>query len=213
MNKYTEYPNREAWLNARNKTLGASEVASALGMGFATPFDLWREKTGRAPHSDLSDNERVRYGSKAETHLRSLFELQFCGEYEVEYNAYRVYRHADFDFLTCTLDGELIRLSDGVKGVWECKTAKIQRKSDLDEWNGRIKQAYYVQICEQLVVTGYDFAVVTAQLILPDGNSEIRHYTIERSEIENDIEYVKNEAVKFWRYVQNDTKPPLKLTL
>ena len=59
---YIEWKNREEWLNARRKTLGASEVASAIGMGFNSPIVVWEEKVGKREPKDLSTNERVQYG-------------------------------------------------------------------------------------------------------------------------------------------------------
>lgn len=212
--KYNEYKDRAEWLAARNNSLGASEVASAIGMGFNSPLELWKEKTGKTEKSDLSDNGRVAYGIEAEEHIRALFALQFGDKYAVEYNPYRVYKHDKYDFLTATLDGELVRKADNKRGIWECKTAWIMSKNDLDKWadNG-IPQHYYCQVCEQLSVTGYDFVVLSAQLIFMNGNSEIRHYTIERSEAEDDIKYIEAEAIKFWQYVKRGKCPPQKFTL
>lgn len=214
MANYREYPNRLEWLASRTQTLGASEVASAIGIGFTSQLDLWKEKTNRRKREDLSDNKRVDYGTRAEEHIRELFAIQNQDRYSVEYHPYRVYFDNANPFLTATLDGELVRESDGKRGVWECKTAWISSKADLDKWsNNSIPQHYYCQVCEQLAVTGFDFVVLSAQLIFLDGNSEIRHYVIERNEVEPDIEYIKKEAIKFWSCVQKDTPPNTRLTL
>lgn len=210
----TEYPNRLEWLAARRSSLGASEVASVVGEGFSSALELWKEKRGLIEHPDLSTNPRVAYGTAAEEYLRALFALQFDGTYTVEYHPYRVYKNVRYPFLTATLDGELMRESDGKHGIWECKTAWIMSKADLDRWgNNSIPQHYYCQVCQQLGVTEFDFVVLTAQLIFTDGHSEIRHYTIERAEVENDIKFVQGEAVKFWRYVESGKQPPQRLTL
>lgn len=214
MPKYKEYSNREEWLQARTKTIGASETASALGMGFNSQLDLWREKTGRKEHSDLSANSRVQYGTQAEEHIRALFALQNESKYKVEYHEFRVYEHDKYPYMTCTLDGELERLEDGKHGILEIKTAWIKSKNDLLNWeNNSIPQHYYCQICQQLAVTGYDFAILYAQLIFSDGKSELRPYLIERGEVLADIEYVEQEVTKFWGYVEKDTQPPTTLTL
>ncbi len=211
---YIEWNSRETWLKARRKTLGASEVASAIGMGFNSPIVVWEEKVGKREPKDLSTNERVQYGIQAEEHIRVLFELQHKNDYSVEYHAFRVYHHEQHSFLTATLDGELTRLEDNAHGIWECKTAWIMSKADLERWdNNLIPQHYFIQVCEQLNVTGFDFVVLTAQLIFPDGKSEIRHYTIERKEVESEIEYITQKAVEFWKYVETDKRPPQTLTL
>lgn len=47
---YTDYANRAEWLKGRAAPLGASEAACILGMGFMSPDDLYREKTGKPWH-------------------------------------------------------------------------------------------------------------------------------------------------------------------
>ena len=214
MANYVEYANREEWLASRIQTLGASEVASAMGMGFISQLELWKEKTGRKPRTDLSNNARVTYGTYAEAPLRELFSLQFHDKYQVEWHPYRVYHHEKHDFLTATLDGQLTRIADGKHGILEVKTAWIMSKRDLEQWeNNSIPNHYFAQAVEQLGVTGFDFVVLQAQLIFDDGHSEIRQYYIERNEVEDDIAHVEEKAVKFWGYVTSDKQPPTTITL
>ena len=215
MQNYVDYPNREEWLKGRINSLGASEVASVLGMGFQTPIELWEIKTGKVKPKDLSANDKVAYGTDAEAHLRALFALKNNGKYLIEYNPYRVYNHEKYQYLTATLDGELTRLADNEKGVWECKTVWVLSSKILNDWSGKVPNKYYIQVCEQLAITGYSFAVITVELIFPDGNSETRNYTIERNEqVEHDIQHVETEAVKWWNeYVILKKKPPIRLTI
>lgn len=208
---FVEYPNREEWLKGRSNSIGASEIASVLGCGFCTAQELWAIKVGEKQPSDLSDNERVKYGNAAEEHLRALFALQYADVYEVEYHPYRVYTNEEAPFLTATLDGELIRRSDGERGVWECKTAWIMSQRDLAKWANRLPDKYFCQVTSQMFVRDCKFAVLTAQLIMPDGTSEIRHYDIQRSE--GDIKYLVSEAKRFWKQVKERKKPALGLTL
>lgn len=212
---YIDYPNKEAWLKGRINSLGASEVASVLGIGFLSQDALWDIKTGKVEPADLSFNDRVRYGTEAEACLRALFALKNKDKYLMEYNPYRVYNNERHPFLTATLDGELTRLSDNKKGVWECKTVWINSSKMLEEWKGKIPDKYYCQVCEQLAITERSFAVVTAELIFPDGESEIHNYTIDRTEqVERDIKFVYESAVDWWlKYVVTQKKPPVKMTL
>ena len=125
--------------------------------------DLYREKTGkpRAAHKSGSENRRIAYGTAAEEHLRGLFALQFAAKYQMAYHPFRVYINDRHPHMSCTLDGEIESI-DGRRGIWECKTAWIMRKSDADEWNGKLPQKYYIQLLAQLAVMEYDFAVLTA---------------------------------------------------
>lgn len=212
---YREYPNRDEWLDSRKNSIGASEIAAVLGInGAQTAQQLYREKAGLSVPADLSGNAAVQYGTKAEEHLRELYKLKHIHEYKVEYHPYRVYFDRATPHLTCTLDGELLRKSDNAKGVWECKTALIQSKAALAAWDEKIPQKYYCQLCQQLGITRYEFAVLNAELRYPDGSAEIREYTIAYDEAQDDIEAVIDEGTRFWaKYVVPCKEPPVVLRL
>ena len=214
MIKYTDYLNKKTWLMARQKTLGASEIGIACGISrFKSISDLWEEKTGRRQVDDLSENERVHYGTEAEQYLRALFVLKHEKEYKVEYFPYRVYYNDEEPYLTSTLDGLITRLSDGVMGGWECKTVLVQSKRTFEDWDNRIPEIYYCQILQQMFTAGLDFVVLNAELRFPDNNAEIREYLIERANVENDIKWVVKKGHEFWWYVLNDKRPPITMTL
>jgi hypothetical protein len=131
----------------------------------------------------------------------------------VEYKPFLVYHHGEKPYMTCTLDGELVRLSDGKRGVWECKTALIQSKRALEEWDGRIPNNYFCQVVDQLNITQFDFLVLSAELRFPDNTAEIREYTIEADEVLADMAYVEEEVTKFWRYIESDRQPPVVIRI
>lgn len=214
MIRYTDYPDRKTWLENRHKTLGASEIGIACGISrFKSISDLWEEKTGRRQAEDITENERVRYGTEAEQYLRALFALKHEKEYQVEYFPYRVYFNEEEPYLTATLDGLITRLIDGAKGGYECKTVLVQSKRTLEEWDNRIPETYYCQVLQQMFTAGLDFVILNAELRFPDNNAEIREYLIERSNVENDIKWVVQKGHEFWWYVLNDKRPPITMTL
>lgn len=163
---------------------------------------------------DLSENPSVEYGTYAEEHMRALFALKHGGEYAVEYYPHRIYHSDERPYMTCTLDGEIIRRSDGARGIYECKTAFIKSASMLGEWNGRIPNQYYIQVCHQLyVMSDRQFAILNAELRFPDNSAEIREYEITREECEGDIAFILPKCDEFWNYVKNRKKPPLEMRL
>lgn len=211
--RYIEYNNREEWLANRIKSIGASEVASAIGLSpWMSQEELWEIKTGRREPKDLSTNSRVIFGQQAEGLIRDLYALEHP-EYKIEYHPYRVYYNEDAPFLTATLDGELIRIADGIKGVYEGKTAEVGKKVQWEEWKNKIPTNYYCQLCQQLYCVGeeYQFSVLNAKLKRLNGDSEIRSYEFKREEMEEDIRLIVDEAKRFWKYVQDDKRPPLKI--
>lgn len=206
----------EQWHEERSKGIGASESSAVLGMNpYCSNVELWRRKTGRAQAPDISNVQCVAYGHAAEDPIRQLFALDYP-EYEVEYGgAFDMVRHPEYPFIFATLDGRLTRKSDGKKGVLEIKTTEILRSMQKEKWDGQIPPNYYAQICHQLNATGFDFAVLHAQLKrVWDGDirTERRTYFIERAEVQGDLDYLLREEVKFWReYVEKDVEPPLIL--
>lgn len=113
----TSYPDRDTWLEARYG-IGASDLASAIGMsGFKTPLQLWKEKCGLTQPKDLSGNERVDFGNRAEEPLREMFRLMHP-EFELSFTPYTILRReGTYDFLFCTPDGELVECATGRKGI------------------------------------------------------------------------------------------------
>ncbi|KAF5042430.1 YqaJ-like viral recombinase domain protein [anaerobic digester metagenome] len=209
----------DEWLKKRLKGIGGSDAAAAVGMSpYKSNVELWEEKTGRRKAADISDNLRVKYGKEAEKHLRELFKLDFP-QYFVDYDEFgMIANNPDTPFCFATLDGELSKLDDSKpmrlirrKGILEIKTCEIMRSIQWKEWDGQVPQHYYIQILHQLLATGYDFAIVKAQLKYHDKNGDmqaaIRHYKIERADVLADLERLSEREKVFWRCVETDTKP------
>lgn len=209
--KYVELDNRESWLEYRKASIGASEIAAAVGLSpFKTQLDLWKEKTGRVQPKDISSNPSVMFGNKAEEHLRGLYMAEHP-EFDLEYHPYRIYIDDELPYLTATLDGELIEKETGRRGVLEIKTADCSKKAKIQEWKDAIPQYYYCQVIQQQMITGYDFSVLYAKLKYLNGDSALRSYEFDRSDLIEDIKWLREKAEEFWRYVANDIMPPLRL--
>ena len=207
--------NRSDWIKVRNTGIGASEASAIVGMNpYMTNIELWQYKTGLLEPEDISDKPYVKYGTEAEQYLRALFALDYP-QYEVGYKEYDLIRNDKYPFIFATLDGRLIEKSTGRKGIYEGKTTEILKSMQREKWKDAIPDNYFCQILHQFLATGWDFAYLKAQLKY-DFDGEIRldtrHYPIERSEIEEDLEYLLQEEIKFWNnYVLKKKKPPLIL--
>lgn len=211
----------EEWRKARLSGIGASEAAAVLGLSpWKTNVDLWREKTGRKTPDDICNKDCVAYGHAAEGPIRELFTIDYADRYEVSYGgAFDMVYHPDHPYIFATLDGRLLEKETGRRGVLEIKTTNIVRSMQKEKWWGPdgpcIPDQYYIQVCHQLLATGWDYAVLHAQLKYQYGDdirSERRTYFIEREEVQEDIDYLQGEEVRFWtEYVQADREPPLIL--
>lgn len=207
-------PGRGAWLEARSHYIGGSDAAAVLGLNpYKSNLELWQEKTGLVVPEDISEKPYVKYGHAAEGCLRELFALDFP-EYEVGYTENNIWLNDAFPFAHASLDGWLTD-QDGRKGILEIKTTNILQSMQKEKWDHRIPDNYYIQVLHYLMVTEFDFAVLKAQLKYEFQGGDVmlhtKHYKIERSEVQQDILYLAQKEVDFWKKVQAKKKPALLL--
>lgn len=203
---------REEWL-ANRQRIGGSDASAILGMNpYRTNIELWQIKTGQLQAEDISEMPYVKYGTQAEMHLRGLFRLDFP-EYKVEYIENNMWLNDKFPFAHASLDGWLTD-ENGRKGILEIKTTNILQSMQKEKWKDRLPDNYYIQLLHYLMVTEFEFAVLKAQL-KSEFNGEIyiqtKHYKIERSEVQADIEFLEDSERKFWECVQKNIRPALIL--
>ena len=207
-----QFGSNEEWLQAR-KLIGGSDASALVGLNpYKTNIDLWKEKTGRQKAPDISNDEFVRFGHEAESHLRALFALDHP-QYKVDYLENNMFLNDKYPFAHASLDGWLTD-QDGRKGVLEIKTTNILQSMQREKWNDRIPDNYYCQVLWYLMVTEFDFAVLKARL-RSEWQGEIRvtvrHYFIDRKEVEEDIAELRQAGEKFWKAIQEDRQPYLIL--
>lgn len=212
---YETFPNREEWLKNRKRGIGGSDIASVIGANpFMSNTELWEIKTGRKKQRDISDNPRVAYGVNAEKHLRALFELDHP-EYEVRYDEFNSVHNDRYPWALASLDGLTEEKESGRKGVLEIKTTEIMSAAEWDKWDKQIPQNYYCQCLWYMAVTESDFADLRAAIKYTsaegDKRTTIRDYHLERSEVEDDMNYIMFESEKFWDQVEKGVRPSLIL--
>ena len=205
------FSNREEWLAGRTNGIGASEAAAAIGMSpFESQYELWQRKTGQRPAKDLSGNAAVEYGNRLEPIARAMFQAEHP-ELTVEYHQFDVLYQSERPWMTATLDGELTD-ADGRKGILEIKTSSVGKKTQWDKWHDAIPLNYRAQICHQLLVTGWDFAVLYAKLVKLNGDSELRTYWFEREDMKEEMDWLLEQETSFWnKFVATRTAPPATL--
>ena len=206
----------EEWLEARKEGIGASDAGTILGVNpWKSNIQLWEEKTATKEAEDISEKPQVKYGHEAEEYIRGLFALDHP-EYNVTYESpYKIIRNDDHPFIFCTPDGELEERESGRKGGLEIKTTEIQNSRQWKEWDGRIPQTYYCQVCHQMLAAGWEYVWLRAQIkyTTTDGEkrSQMRDYYITREETIDDIKAVEKAVCEFWRQVQENKCPALIL--
>lgn len=200
--------NSPEWLAFRRTGIGGSDAAAILGKShFKTNVKVWEEKTGLIEPDDISDKEQVKYGKAVEDLLLQMFALD-NPEYEVTSNKKIVYRRG---FMFASLDGELVERATGELGIYEGKTAEIHKKIELEKWNKRVPDYYYVQILHYLIVTGRSFVVLKVQLKLlytEEKTTMTKQYRFNRKDLLNDLAYLYRKEAAFWDSVIAGVKPP-----
>ena len=180
--KRIQFDSFDSWLNARHG-IGGSDASAVLGLSpYKTNVDLYLEKIGQRVPADISGEDYVRYGHDAEPLLRSL-------------------------------DGELTD-QDGRKGILEIKTTNILQSMQREKWRDQIPDNYYIQVLHYLLVTEYEFVGLRAQLkSVWHGQIrlETKDYHIERSDVEEDIEILRQAEEEFWQKVEKRQQPHLIL--
>lgn len=204
------YYTREEWLEARKSYIGGSDAACIVG---ANPWKdnvrLWEEKTGLKDPDDLSNNPAVLYGIRAEEHLRELFRWDFP-QYAVFYEENNMFTNSEYPWAHYSADGWL-KDKDGNLGLLEIKTTTISSASQSAHWRNQIPQNYYIQLLHGLMVTEFQFAVLKAKLRYEiEGepmHAQIKHYFINREEIEDEIEYLAEKEQAFDKCIKLGIRP------
>lgn len=210
--KRIQFDSFDSWLNARHG-IGGSDASAVLGLSpYKTNVDLYLEKIGQRVPADISGEDYVRYGHDAEPLLRSLFALDHP-EYKVEYSGDNMIRNEKYPWAHASLDGELTD-PDGRKGILEIKTTNILQSMQREKWRDQIPDNYYIQVLHYLLVTEYEFVGLRAQLkSVWQGQIQLqtKDYHIERSDVEEDIEILKQAEEEFWQKVLKRQQPNLIL--
>ena len=207
------YDTREEWLKARKSYIGGSDAAAVLGMNpWMSNTELWEIKTGRRKKTFLDDNEFVKYGHAAEPLLRELFKLDYP-EMEVFYEPGNMWTNDRYPFGHASLDGWLLD-QEGRKGILEIKTSNMISSLMKDKCKDQIPNTYYLQVLHYMMVLEADFAIVKAQLKSErDGDVylQTKHYWIERRDVEEDIETLREAEEEFYQCILKDKEPALIL--
>ena len=145
-----------------------------------------------------------------ENNLRNSFAIKHP-EFEVEHKENKIIKHSKYPFLFASLDGILTNKETGEKGILEIKTSEVLRKSQKEKWNNQVPDNYFIQVLHYLNVTGYTFAYLFAELKYSEDLYVLKTYKFERNNFVEDINYLQEKEIEFWKYVEENKRPPLVL--
>lgn len=219
-----QFKSENEWLGGR--IIGGSGASAIVGENpYKTNLDYYnslvRLRKGLKVKDNISNEDAVAFGKNAEEHIRELYALINKNKYQViapktvEKDGYIEMLVSDeHPFMTATLDGELIELESGRKGILEIKTSTILNTISKEKWRDRIPDNYLIQVLHYLMVKDdAEFVELVAYLIYESGKQIVNTYHIERKDFEEEIANLKKQEIEFWEMVEKETPPNLKLTL
>ncbi len=188
------YATHEEWLAIRNRGLGGSDIAAVLGFNrFKSPLQVYLEKRGEAAPEDLSDNERVYWGTRLESLVAEEYEKRTSRKVR-RVNA--VLQHPDHPWMLASLDRDVVA---------DDRILEVKTTAGGDEWGeegtDQVPVNYLMQTMHYLAVTG---ASVCDLAVLISGR-DFRIYQIHR---DNDlIEEMIRRGDEFWSAVMDGVPP------
>ena len=221
---------RETWLKTRQGLIQASDAPIVCGYSpWKDATTLWDEKKGLIKAKDIGDKPCVQYGKAMEPLIREQFLLD-NPFFSCEYHEFDILVSKERPWQGCTLDGELTVTKDnpwnlpvGSRGVLEIKTGSFSSYKDIRAWED-FPVHYYTQVCHQLAVTGWYFAMTVARLKRDpfkdedNGFPEIRTLyhlfeTGDEYQLDQDIRIVNVAERRFKESLDANKRPALRLSL
>lgn len=187
------------WLDARKQGIGASEIAMVLGEAPTTwggPLKLYARKTGASADDDLSEVEAVYWGKKLEGPILEAY-WERTGRRTARESL--LLRSVEHPWALCTLDGRTWEpANDGSRWPLEIKNVSAFLAG---EWVDGPPPHYYLQIQQQMLVTGEQKATIAALL----GGNRMVWADVPRDE--QTIRRIIHHGSHFWERVQRRDVP------
>lgn len=184
----------EAWLEARTRGIGGSDVGAICGVSpFTSARQIYLNKTGQyteALKPGEAAQERMRFGHLLEPIVADEFARRTKDEIKAIYTVNATLRHKDHPWAIANID-YLIEYQDGTLGVLECKTTG---EYNNDAWaSGEILMTYIYQINWYLWILGLEKGAFACLV----GGNKFYHYDVWRNdELLN--ETIIPAAKSFW---------------
>ena len=199
-----EFGNRKDWLLARKGHIGASDASAVLGLcPWRTNVQLWEEKMSDEEPVEII-NPNIERGIKSEPHIRELYAIE-SGD-SVQDGTGIMLVSNEHPFMSCTLDGACID-KDGKPYILEIKSVNWTRK-----WSrgNSIPDYYFIQLLHQMVVTGWDKAVLLARIIMPSGDEVVtRKYIVNRGDVKLLMDGLIEKESEFAKSIEDGIRPNL----
>lgn len=184
------------WKDLRAQHVGGSEVAALFGEhAQITPFELWHRKAKNIPEPDLSDNERVMWGSILEPAIAA----GVSKKRDWTVRKVRRYLSNPEVGLGGSLDYEVVAQANRGPGVLEIKTADWLVAKQWED--GEPPLSYMLQVQSYLALTGRSWGCMAVLV----GGNDLRLFEYERRPAT--IQIIETKVREFWQSIRDGKEP------
>ena len=140
-----KFASKPEWLLARKGKIGGSDAAAVLGLNpYKNNVEFWNEMVGITKPRDISNEPYVIYGSRAEEHIRAIFECKtselFGSMHKEKWDGEHIpdnYYIQVLHYLMVT-EYEFVELRAQIKSVWNKSIRLITKdyhieRADVEE--------------------------------------------------------------------------------
>jgi putative phage-type endonuclease len=197
------FKNPDEWLAGRRGSIGSSECAILLGLGYAgsSKYSLWAEKV-HGYEKPIAD-DMLRYfkkGKLAEPYLAGLVRLDHG--WDVQHDPdYCFRRSISHPFMTASLDAWMIEHGEHVAIEFKDVSAWVGYK-EWDPKSGKAPLKYTIQLQHQLAVTGWNKGYLVALCGLDTTIIPVKRH-------EALVEQLQLECSDFWELVEKKIEPEI----
>ena len=141
---------KQEWLLERKTGIGASEIASIMGIGYNTDADVYLDKIDQKV-KEIPDNDNMRRGREREADVCQLFANDHPTYQVIQDDGFVLTRHPERPYCFATPDRHVAMpvKNDSGEDTWEFGVLEVKhtRRYDAYKWKkGEIPQDYFCQV-------------------------------------------------------------------
>ena len=176
--------NEEAWLAARTKGLGGSDVGAICGVSpFSSAKQIYFKKIGMYEDvvgTNEAAKDRMHFGHMLEPVVANEYALR-TGSKLIDINC--TVAHKDYPWALANIDRLIVDENDNPIGILECKTTSEYMNSEWE--SGAILESYIYQLNWYLWILGIEKGAFACLV----GGNKFYHYDVYRNDdlINNEI--------------------------
>lgn len=194
-----EFHSEAEWKAARREWIGASEMASVMGVNdYHSNVTLWSEKRGLLPPEDEAEVAAI--GKVLEPAVANLYARE-TKRTLTDLGRFTILKHKTLP-IACTLDRIVTAPQDALHdgpGTLELKTSTYP--GCAEEWQDEPPLMYQIQLMTQLLVTGFKWGSLCALLF----GRDLKWQDLQaRQDV---FQVIADRALDFWKCVREGRQP------